>query len=72
MKDIKSILATLDRTSRSKLDYAFENELPHILVEYAPGKFIGVNVQPRANLTIELTAGLYSAGLIIQGQAIVP
>lgn len=69
--NIKQILASLTQAQRTQIDYAFENGLINQFIEYAPGRFIGVNIQNLSNLQIEQTAGLYSAGTILQGQAYV-
>ena len=67
-KSIRTILAMLEPTKKSQLQYAFEEGLVNQYVEYEPGRFIGVNIQSLPNLNIEQTAGSYSAGVIIQGQ----
>lgn len=65
---ISSILARLDKTKRTQIDYAFEEGLINQYVEYEPGRFIGVNIQHLPHLLVEQIAGCYAEGSILQGQ----
>lgn len=67
-RSIRAILAMLDVKKREQLQYAFEEGLTNQYVEYAPGRFIGVNVSNMPNLQIEQTVGAWSSGVILQGQ----
>lgn len=67
-KSIKSILSMLNPEQKEQLRYAFEQCLINQFVEYAPGRFVGVNIQNLPHLHIEQVAGLYSSGSISQGQ----
>ena len=60
---IKSILDTLQDEQRSQLMCAFEQGFTQIVI-YAPGKFIGVNVQDVGNLDSENQEGVWSCGRI--------
>ena len=68
IKSIKSIISMLTIEQKQQLHYAFEQSLMNQFIEYAPGKFVGVNIKNLPHLHIEQVAGLYSSGTISQGQ----
>jgi hypothetical protein len=60
---VKSILDSLDKEQRRRLIHAFEQGFSQH-VEYASGKFIGVNIQNAHNLKIDTEVGVWSIGEI--------
>ncbi len=60
---LKSILQNLESEDRRRLMHAFDNEFAQH-VEYAPGRFIGVNIQNTSHLKIDTRIGVWSEGEI--------
>lgn len=64
MRTIKSILDSLGVEQREVIMLAFNTGVQQH-IEYAPGKYIGVNIkEPAANMTVEQTVGYWSCGEI--------
>lgn len=63
---IKTILESLHEEQRDQLMYAFEQGFTQIII-YAPGQFIGVNVQHVGNLDLQNQEGVWAIGRIKNG-----
>ena len=64
MRPIKNILDSLGAEQRAVIMLAFNTGIQQH-IEYAPGKFVGVNIlKPGANMIIEQTVGHWSAGTL--------
>ena len=61
---IKEIFDKLDNKQRAQLMYALEHEFSQH-VEYAKGKFVGVNVAVQRNMSIQELTGAWSCGTMI-------
>lgn len=60
---INDIFKALNQTDREILRTAFESGVPDIYIEYAIGRFIGVNIT-RSDLKIEQRSGFYAEGML--------
>jgi len=63
MISITQILATLKDNERAILQYAHENFISQY-IEYAPGRYIGVDAERIPRLNIEQTSGRWSTGTV--------
>lgn len=64
---IKQILQRLSPANLELLEYAREQGITNMLVTYAPGRWVGVNILPEVmpRLRVEQTAGIYAEGEFI-------
>ena len=64
---IREILKSLPPADAELLRYGVEAGLTNQLVEYAPGRFVGVNIIPESmpHLVVEQTANAYAEGRIL-------
>lgn len=61
---VREILETkLTDTQRAQLMYAFDHDIAQF-VEFATGKFVGVNTQYIKHLRVEVTVGKWTTGTI--------
>ena len=68
MPDIKTILAGLSHVEREQLTYALETETA-TMIEYTPGRFIGVYTESLPSAKITQSAGFYQEGEILDVHA---